>query len=706
MKAKSKLRLLPLIVLLPSAAMAAPSVARLWNDQILEAIRNTIPNPPLHARNLFHTSTAMYNAWAAYDAAAVGYIYNEKVTPLPMGVEAARDEAVSYAAHRVLMARFGASTAIATELNSQLTELGYSTAVATAPVTGAATPAELGKRIGQAVLIWSASDLFDTGVNYPQAYTAAVNPNMDQPLSVLGLNHLFVFNMQIGYGIPSGTNPNLWQPLAMSASITQNGIVIPGGVQPYLGVQGMATTPFSLTRTDNLKPWIDLRGGPSRLSTPGNPSPTDAAYRNGALEVVRATSQLNDQTNLNISPAVLGNNPLGADNGPGYGINPVTGGTYAPSPAKRGDFARVLAEFWADGPKSETPPGHWHVLANQVTENPALQKRVRGTGPVVSDLEWDVKMYFSLSAATHDAACAAWALKRYYSGTRPITMIRYLAARKLLPLEPGVSETVTSDSVQPGQRHEKIWDVGYNGLREGWVFVGETVVFSYPGEHQLNAPPSIPPVPATQQNAPRWMRARDWLPFQRKTFVTPAFPGYVSGHSCFSRAAAEALTLYTGSKYFPGGFHHHTVAANSMQIDRGPSAPVDLQWCSYYDAADQAGQSRIWGGIHVKEDDYHGRETGAVAGISAYTLAEKYWTGAIKDDVIAAQIEMQPGNQVRVTWNATRGMYHKVQTSTALSGWVDASSFTPAYDTKGEWTDTAPAPGSRFYRIVRSVTGA
>lgn len=133
---------------------------------------------------------------------------------------------------------------------------------------------------------------------------------------------------------------------------------------------------------------------------------------------------------------------------------------------------------------------------------------------------------------------------------------------------------------------------------------------------------------------------------------------------------------------------------------------MDLQWCSYYDAADQAGQSRVWGGIHVKEDDYHGRETGAIAGVSAYTLAEKYWTGAIKDDVITAQIEMLPAQQARIQWNATRGMYHKVQTSTNLSGWVDATIFTPAYDTKGEWLDTDTSMGPKFYRVLRSATGS
>ena len=48
----------------------AHSVARKWNEVLLEAIRNDFARPTVHARNLFHTSIAMYDAWAAYDEQA------------------------------------------------------------------------------------------------------------------------------------------------------------------------------------------------------------------------------------------------------------------------------------------------------------------------------------------------------------------------------------------------------------------------------------------------------------------------------------------------------------------------------------------------------------------------------------------------------------------------------------------------------------
>src|SRR5579871_1924935 len=70
------------------------SIARVWDEQILSAIRIDLPNPPAHARNLFHLSVAMYDAWAAYDATAVGYVYRQKFTSAD--VATARKQAISY----------------------------------------------------------------------------------------------------------------------------------------------------------------------------------------------------------------------------------------------------------------------------------------------------------------------------------------------------------------------------------------------------------------------------------------------------------------------------------------------------------------------------------------------------------------------------------------------------------------------------------
>ena len=77
----------------------------------------------------------------------------------------------------------------------------------------------------------------------------------------------------------------------------------------------------------------------------------------------------------------MGNNDLGTNDGTGYSINPDTGEPYAPIVVLQGDFARALAEFWADGPNSETPPGHWNTIANHVGDAPGFEPRIGGTGP-------------------------------------------------------------------------------------------------------------------------------------------------------------------------------------------------------------------------------------------------------------------------------------------------------------------------------------
>ncbi len=126
-----------------------------------------------------------------------------------------------------------------------------------------------------------------------------------------------------------------------------------------------------------------------------------------------------------------------------------------------------------------------------------------------------------------------------------------------------------------------------------------------------------------------WIPASEWIPYQRRNFVTPAFPGFISGHSTFSSAAAEVLTDLTGSAYFPGGLGTFTAPQNAYLVfERGPSVEVRLEWATYQDAADQAGQSRIFGGIHISPDDFVGRRLGHDVGLSAAARARLFFDGS------------------------------------------------------------------------------
>jgi hypothetical protein len=126
-----------------------------------------------------------------------------------------------------------------------------------------------------------------------------------------------------------------------------------------------------------------------------------------------------------------------------------------------------------------------------------------------------------------------------------------------------------------------------------------------------------------------WVLAEHWLPYQRPSFVTPPFAGYVSGHSTYSRAAAEVLTALSGDPFFPGGMSDFPVKKNAYLVfESGPSVDLTLQWATYRDASDQCSLSRIWGGIHPPMDDIAGRLIGKKIGVQAVDFAETYFKGS------------------------------------------------------------------------------
>jgi hypothetical protein len=574
------------------------SVARRWDEALLDAIRRALPAPTVHARNLFHTSAAMWDAWATYDPTASGYFVKEKHTA--GDVTAARNEAISYAAYRVLSARYiksvGASDSLS-EFADLMDAMCYPLNVTT---TEGDAPAAVGNRIAAAVLAYGQTD----GSNEANGYAAPDYKPVNPPLVVARPGTTM-------------TDPNRWQPLQLEHMISQNGIPVVNGVQQAIGPHWGHVKGFALPAGGTTGTPIDP-GPPPKLGD----AVTDQAFKDQAVEVIRLSSLLDpsDGATIDISPTARGGNSLGTNDGHGHAVNPATGQPYPPDVVLQGDFGRVMAEFWADGPKSETPPGHWNVLANLASDELSPDLRIGGSGPVVDRLQWDVKLYLSLNGAVHDAAIAAWGLKGYYDSVRPISMIRYMGGlgqssdpalpsynKEGLPLVSGLVELITKATTAPGQRHAAL--AGHEG---------EIAIRSWGGN---------PTDPKTETGGVRWILATMWLPYQLPTFVTPAFPAYISGHSTFSRAAAEVLVGFTGSEYFPGGISGYTIKAGSLKFEAGPTTDIRLEWATYYDAADQAGQSRLWGGIHITTDDLTGRVIGSECGKAAWAAAQRYYAG-------------------------------------------------------------------------------
>jgi len=84
--------------------------------------------------------------------------------------------------------------------------------------------------------------------------------------------------------------------------------------------------------------------------------------------------------------------------------------------------------------------------------------------------------------------------------------------------------------------------------------------------------------------------------------ATPPFPSYTSGHSTFSSASARVLALFFGTDQF----------SFSTTSDALPG--VTRSFTRFSDAAEEAGQSRIYGGIHWQFDNQAGLASGTALG--------------------------------------------------------------------------------------------
>jgi hypothetical protein len=186
-------------------------------------------------------------------------------------------------------------------------------------------------------------------------------------------------------------------------------------------------------------------------------------------------------------------------------------------------------------------------------------------------LDEDAKVFMALNNALLDASITAWDAKRQWNSVRPITAVRWLKKGQLI----------------------QAWGGPYQGTKT--------------------------------------IRGEDWLPYQRGNFVTPSFPEYLSGHSTFSAAAAMLLKSAIGSDTFGMSV---TRAAGSSTVEPrtatqpgGPAAPVTLSWKSFTAAADQAGISREYGGIHFNDGDFEARQAGEDVGLLVWGKAKGYFNG-------------------------------------------------------------------------------
>lgn len=99
-----------------------------------------------------------------------------------------------------------------------------------------------------------------------------------------------------------------------------------------------------------------------------------------------------------------------------------------------------------------------------------------------------------------------------------------------------------------------------------------------------------------------------WIPLLK----TPPFPAYTSGHSTFSGAASAVLTSLFGNEIAFESKSDGHLAAEQRPLD--PSQIVTRHFSSFNEAAEEAGLSRIYGGIHFSFDNSAGKSLGGQVG--------------------------------------------------------------------------------------------
>ena len=162
-------------------------------------------------------------------------------------------------------------------------------------------------------------------------------------------------------------------------------------------------------------------------------------------------------------------------------------------------------------------------------------------------LDDDVKMFFLVEAAAMDAFIACWDAKMFYDFARPYSLVHDYYQNQII----------------------KIW--------------------GGPGKGMIQA------------------KGQEWRPYSPDTFLCPAFPSYVSGHSTVSGACSKALRLYTGSDFF--GEEVKRVAGALTEPDNIGDT-VTLKFPTFTQTANMAGISRVLGGYHIQSDNIEGLKLG------------------------------------------------------------------------------------------------
>jgi len=497
-----------------------------WNELMLAAVSDRPAFPTITSHKMFMVSAAMFDAYAMYTNESKPFAMSNRLRrPAKEHTFSNRQAAVSQAAYQMLIYLFPNYEDITGNFRRYLSNLGL-----TAATRVSERPEGVGYAAALATIIQREGDDSYVEHNYNLPSSARLNlvpytsTNDADPGSINGI-----------FG--SKFDLNHWQPLRVANGQSTDQFKHPKvdllepttyQDQRFLTPHWRDVVPFSMVTSSQFRAEPPPFHGSSESYTDalGVESTNEEAYIRQLDQLIEIGQNLTDEQ-------------------------------------------KASAEFWASGPRSSSPPGHWNQIAQGIVERDNL------------DLGATTQLFFALNAAMLDTGIAVWETKRKYDYIRPVSAIRKLYRGKRL--------------------------TGWAGPNRG--------IRDIPGEQ--------------------------WMPYQKLTFISPPYPGYVSAHSAFSRAASEVLTLFTGSgAYYDGEtkishdingdtvadyFGEHIVTPGQLSFDDGPQKSIVLRWDTFIQAADAAGRSGLYGGTHIQDSDFRGRTMGNEVGRQSFCKAQGYF---------------------------------------------------------------------------------
>ncbi|MDJ0736303.1 MAG: hypothetical protein QNJ47_19935 [Nostocaceae cyanobacterium] len=500
----------------------SPTISVLWDQAVQQAVINTAVGPTIASRAYAIVHTAIFDAWAVYDPEAIAtQLGDELQRPESEITEANKEEAMSFAAYRVLTELFPDQVNVFNEL---MVELGFDPNNTTTDKT---TPAGIGNISAQTLLEFRRED----GSNQ-QGY---------DPNGTIGVPYSDMSDYQPVNPPGNPVDIEYWTPEIVPIDAE------PGegtSIQKFLTPHWGNVTPFALESGDQFRP----------------EAPKPFLLVEGEVDLEEKTITLKDTGEiLPITRDLIGDL-----------INPEfieQTEKIIHASANLTDEHKLIAEFWEDAAGTSFPPGTWMTFGEFVSARDD------------NTLDQDAQLFFTLGNAVFDAGIATWEAKTFYDYNRPLRAVRELGELGLI-----------------GEFNQ---DLGGFTI-EAW---------------------------AGPEQGTQTILATDFLTYQTPgSDPSPPFAEYTSGHSAFSAAGAEILRLFTGSDDFGAGVSFQP-GESRFEPNFTPQETVTLKWETFSEAADEAGISRIYGGIHFDDGDVNGRQLGREVAQTVWEQAQFFIQG-------------------------------------------------------------------------------